>query len=142
MRIKSARPTQTIISSFLSSEHIRGTLGTLMLFTNGLDRTLVFGLQQPHIKVTQITKVWRTTLLPPLDKIMSMMTQANMLSIYLLTVGWLQEDKVSYAECVQTVCLGLNKNTLSVPPQRRDRVPSSLPHWGRFFCMYNLKAKR
>ena len=35
--------------------------------------------------------------------------RASLQSIYPLTVGKAKETKVSYAECVQTVCLGLNK---------------------------------
>ncbi|MBQ3624912.1 MAG: hypothetical protein II950_05775 [Prevotella sp.] len=35
--------------------------------------------------------------------------RARKQSIYPLTVGKAKEAKVSYAECVQTVCLGLNK---------------------------------
>lgn len=35
--------------------------------------------------------------------------RASLQSIYPLTVGMAKEAKVSYAECVQTVCLGLNK---------------------------------
>lgn len=35
--------------------------------------------------------------------------RARKQSIYPLTVGKAKETKVSYAECVRTVCLGLNK---------------------------------